>query len=52
MEELEPFSCWFDTWSETLIAISADERNSPAVANYLNARQAGAELTYETSRSG
>ncbi len=51
MEELEPFGCWFDTWSETLIAISADEPNSQLVADYLTARQARGELTYETGRS-
>jgi hypothetical protein len=52
MEDLEPLGRWFDTWSETLIAISADAAKSQAVGDYLAARESRAELKYETGRSG
>ena len=51
MENLEPFDCWFDTWSETLIAISIAATNSQTVADYLETRESAAELKYETGRS-
>jgi hypothetical protein len=52
MEELEPFGCWFDTWSETLVAISVAATNARSVAEYLQTKESAAELTYETGRSG
>lgn len=51
MLDLERFGCWFDTFSENLIAISVDAENSQAVADYLSAREASGELKYETGRS-
>ena len=51
MHDLEPLGCWFDTWSETLIAISVATTNAPAVADYLAARESEAELKYETGRT-
>ena len=51
MEDLEPFGCWFDTWSETLVAISAAPPNSHAVADYLAGREANGEFRYETGRT-
>jgi len=50
MNDLEPHGCWFDTWSETLVAISADEPHSQGVADYRASRENAAELQYETSR--
>lgn len=38
MIDLEKFGCWFDTFSENLIAVSVDAENSQAVADYLAAR--------------
>jgi Domain of unknown function (DUF4265) len=51
MSDLETFGCWFDTWSETVVAISADLVNSQAVADYLATRENRGELRYETGRS-
>jgi hypothetical protein len=51
MSDLERFGCWFDTWSETVVAISADAVNSRAVADYLADRENRGELRYETGRS-
>ena len=51
MNDLETLGCWFDTWSETLVAISADVVNSQAVADYLATRENRGELKYETGRS-
>lgn len=51
MKELEPFGCWFDTWSERLIAISVTETFAQSVADYLRARESASELKYETGRS-
>ena len=51
MADLELFGCWFDAWSQTLVAISAEAMNALAVADYLAAREAAGELKYETGRS-
>jgi hypothetical protein len=51
MSDLEAFGCWFDTWSETLVAISADPDHAQAVDDYLAIRQARGELIYETGRT-
>lgn len=50
MSDLQPHGCWFDTWSESLIAISADGQRCNAVADYLAAREDAGELHYETGR--
>ena len=50
MSDLEPYDCWFDTWSETLVAVSVDESRSQAVADYLASRESAGELRYETGR--
>lgn len=50
MADLSPQECWFDTWSETLIAISAPSGSAQAVADYLAQREQRGELTYETGR--
>jgi hypothetical protein len=50
MMDLEPFGCWFDTWSERLIAISATAGEAQAVADYLDSRESASELKYETGR--
>jgi len=52
MADLEPHGCWFDGWSETLIAISVGAAHAQAVADYLARRQTAGELRYETGRSG
>jgi hypothetical protein len=49
MSDLEPFDCWFDTWSETLIAISSPQANAPQVAEYLATRQSRGELEFESA---
>jgi phosphatidylserine decarboxylase len=51
MEDLEPFGCWFDTWSETLVAISVGATNARSVADYLKIKESAAELKYETGRT-
>lgn len=51
MEDLEPFGCWFDTWSETLVAISVAATNARSVADYLKIKESSAELKYETDRT-
>jgi hypothetical protein len=51
MTDLEQFGCWFDTFSENLIAISVDAPNSQAVADYLAARETMTDLKYETGRT-
>lgn len=51
MQDLEPFGCWFDTWSERLIAISVAATHAQSVADYLQARESASELKYETGRS-
>jgi hypothetical protein len=51
MGDLEPFGCWFDTWSETLVAISVDATNARSVADYLKIKESAAELKYETGRT-
>jgi hypothetical protein len=49
MADLEPFGCWFDTWSETLIAIAAPEAGEASVAAYLRERESRGELKYEAA---
>jgi hypothetical protein len=51
MEDLEPFGCWFDTWSETLVAISVAATNARSVADYLKIKESAAELKYEAGRT-
>lgn len=51
MIDLERFDCWFDTFSESLIAISVESRNAQAVADYLAAREIKNDLEYETGRT-
>ena len=51
MTDLEPFDCWFDTWSERLIAISVSATHAQAVADYLRARESESELEYEMGAS-
>jgi hypothetical protein len=51
MEDLEPFGCWFDTWSETLVAISVAATNARSVADCLKIKESAAELKYETGRT-
>jgi hypothetical protein len=46
--ELEPYGCWFDVWSPTLIAISADAAVARAVADHLYAQQLAGRFIYET----
>jgi Domain of unknown function (DUF4265) len=48
MDDLEPYGCWFDAWSERLVAVSASSEEAPAVAAELARREAAGELTYET----
>jgi hypothetical protein len=51
MKDLEPFGCWFDTWSEILVAVSVDAAKAQAVADYLATRENQGELKYETGRA-
>jgi hypothetical protein len=51
MADLEPLGCWFDVWSERLVAISVPAGNAQEVADYLASREAAGDLQYETSRS-
>jgi hypothetical protein len=50
MTDLEGFDCWFDTWDENLVAISAPPEHAQEVANYLSMREERNELKYETGR--
>lgn len=50
MNDLEPFDCWFDTWDERLVAISATPAQAQSVADYLAARERAGALRYETGR--
>ncbi|MGZ4356944.1 MAG: DUF4265 domain-containing protein [Gaiellaceae bacterium] len=52
MTDLEVFGCWFDTWNEQLVAISAAPEHAQAVAHYLAKRERRGELQYETGRLG
>jgi len=51
MADPEPLGCWFDVWSETLVAISAAEADAQEVADYLASRETTDELQYETGRT-
>jgi hypothetical protein len=51
MADLEPLGCWFDVWSEKLVAISVAGANAQEVADYLASRETRGELRYETGRS-
>ena len=48
--ELAPSECWFDTWSEKLVAISASAASAQYVADYLAERERNECLHYETGR--
>lgn len=50
MTDLESLGCWFDTWDENLVAVSAAPEHAQEVANYLSMRQGRNELQYETGR--
>jgi hypothetical protein len=50
MTDLEALGCWFDTWDEELVAISAAPEHAQEVADYLSMRQERNELQYETGR--
>ena len=50
MHDLATAECWFDTWSEKLVAISAAPASAQNVADYLSEREGSDELRYETGR--
>ena len=52
MTDLEPFGCWFDTWNDTLVAISAHPDQAQDVANYLRTRQQRTSFSTRTVASG
>src|SRR4051812_3831262 len=52
MTDLESLGCWFDTWDENLVAVSAAPEHAQEVSNYLSMRQGRNELQYETGRLG
>jgi hypothetical protein len=52
MNDLHALDTWFDTWSETLIAISASADDAQAVADHLARREGQTQLRYETGRLG
>lgn len=48
--DLEAMNCWFDVYSQSLVAISAPPAHAQAVADYLYERQIRGGLHYETGR--
>lgn len=49
--DLEPYGCWFDVYSRTFIAVSAEPEVAQAVADFLSASEQAGRLQYETGRS-
>jgi hypothetical protein len=50
MHDLASCECWFDTWSEKLVAISASAAYAQEVADYLSKHERNNDLRYETGR--
>lgn len=48
--DLEPMDCWFDVYSQSLVAISTPPAHAQRVADYLQERQVRGDLHYETGR--
>lgn len=51
MMELEPYGCWFDVYSYTLVALSADGEATPAVVDLLEDARRKGRLQYEAGRT-
>jgi Domain of unknown function (DUF4265) len=49
--DLEPYGCWFDVYSRTFIAVSAEPGVAHAVADFLSESEQAGRLQYETGRS-
>ena len=50
--ELARFGCWFDVWSPSLVAVSAEPDVAPDVADHLAEQERAGRFIFEPGRTG